>query len=276
MHDSLNVVNLRSSNNNWINLIADEEWTTRKVTNHKTKQVETRIQRQIVMEDGKVIADSGPQITTRTKEDNTVEESESKSKKGSNLDGESTGSGPKIASVISDDGELVMKEKIEKHNVTREAKQECIQYHDESIQELSGFDIHQKAIVSPNDLITLTVNGIKEGNDQEAFIAPAGKLAHYSSKCQRITDKEEIKEVSKMGENGEILSETIRTHHHEEVDDDEKPDENGLTVIIPEASNETTSKIEYCKNYEDPKKVEKESIITVETDDDHTNKYVTT
>lgn len=224
------------------------------------------------MEDGKVIADSGPQITTRTKEDNKVEESESKSKK-LNTDKaiNNDSDAGKITLVISD-GESVIKEKIEKHNVTREAKQECIQYHDESIQELSGFDIHQKAVVSPNDLITLTVNGVEKANDGEQFIPPPGKLAHFSSKSQRITDKEEIKEVSKMGQNGEIVSETTRTHHHEEVDDDEKPDDNGPIITLPEASGETLRKIEFANNYENPRKLKKKSIITVETDDDHTNK----
>lgn len=41
-----------------------------------TVQTETRVQRQLVLENGKVIADTGPQITTRTTEDNKVEESE--------------------------------------------------------------------------------------------------------------------------------------------------------------------------------------------------------
>lgn len=34
------------------------------------------MQRQLVLEDGRVVADSGPQVTTKTKEDVRVEESE--------------------------------------------------------------------------------------------------------------------------------------------------------------------------------------------------------
>ena len=47
--------------------------TTKRTINHRTKQIETRIQRQIVIEDGKVISDTGPLVTTKTLEDNKEE-----------------------------------------------------------------------------------------------------------------------------------------------------------------------------------------------------------
>lgn len=47
-----------------------EEWETRKkkeiVT---TRQIETRVKRQVVLEDGEVVEDSGPLVTTNTTED---------------------------------------------------------------------------------------------------------------------------------------------------------------------------------------------------------------
>lgn len=42
------------------------------VTN--TKQIETRVKRQVVLEDGKVVEDSGPQVTTNTTEDSETQE----------------------------------------------------------------------------------------------------------------------------------------------------------------------------------------------------------
>ena len=48
-------------------------FTTKRTINHRTKQIETRIQRQIVIEDGKVVSDTGPLVTTKTLEDNKEE-----------------------------------------------------------------------------------------------------------------------------------------------------------------------------------------------------------
>jgi hypothetical protein len=39
-----------------------------------TRQIETRVKRQVVLEDGKVVGDSGPIVTTNTTEDTETEE----------------------------------------------------------------------------------------------------------------------------------------------------------------------------------------------------------
>lgn len=41
-----------------------------------TRQIETRVKRQIVLEDGKVVEDSGPIVTTNTTEDTEKQEHE--------------------------------------------------------------------------------------------------------------------------------------------------------------------------------------------------------
>lgn len=54
-----------------------EEWVKKKrVELTTTKQIETRVKRQIVLEDGKVVDDSGPIVTTNTTEDTDKQESE--------------------------------------------------------------------------------------------------------------------------------------------------------------------------------------------------------
>lgn len=40
------------------------------------KQIETRVKRQVVLEDGKVVEDSGPIVTTNTTEDTEKQEHE--------------------------------------------------------------------------------------------------------------------------------------------------------------------------------------------------------
>lgn len=223
----------------FISLMALEEWTTtRKIINHKTRQTETRVQRQIVMEDGKVIADSGPQVTTRTKEDNDQEEIESTSKKTNGNRNKAPGHGyirvPGSTQVVS--------EKTETRSKTREAKQENLQYHDEGLRELTGFDVHKKALVSPNDLIELR---------DEIDSGPKGNLTHYSSKTRKTCDKEEIKEIGKVHRDGERTTEVTRTMHHEEVDDDELPERDTIGMQLPEAYRETSRNVQYHKNWDD-------------------------
>ncbi|KAL1132496.1 hypothetical protein AAG570_010451 [Ranatra chinensis] len=54
-----------------------EEWIKRKKVEVVTKrQIATRVQREVVLEDGKVVQDSGPKVTTTTTEDTEKQESE--------------------------------------------------------------------------------------------------------------------------------------------------------------------------------------------------------
>lgn len=230
-------------------LIKLEEWTkSKKVVNHKTRQIETRIQRQIVMEDGKVIADSGPQVTQRTKEDIKTEELEGSSGRG----GKGEGGDLPVEDYKGLPGEAVVSEKVETRNTTREARQEQLQYHDESIKELTGYDIHRKALVSPNELIQLDESEIDSSR-------PKGKLVHYAAKSKKFADREEMKEVSKRQRDGTITTEKTVTQHHEEVDDDELPEGKADSNAIPEASKESTKEIQYHRDWNDSRRSESRS-----------------
>jgi hypothetical protein len=55
--------------------MAAEEWITKKKTElTTTRQIETRVKRQVVLEGGKVVGDSGPIVTTNTTEDTETQE----------------------------------------------------------------------------------------------------------------------------------------------------------------------------------------------------------
>lgn len=56
---------------------AEEVVTKKKTELTTTRHIETRVKRQIVLEDGKVIEDSGPIVETNTTEDTNKQESES-------------------------------------------------------------------------------------------------------------------------------------------------------------------------------------------------------
>lgn len=58
-------------------LLPSEEVVTKKKTElTTTRQIETRVKRQVVLEDGKVVQDSGPIVETNTTEDTDKQESE--------------------------------------------------------------------------------------------------------------------------------------------------------------------------------------------------------
>lgn len=56
-------------------IVVAEEWVTKKkVELTTTRQIATRVQRQLVLEDGKVVEDSGPIVSTNTTEDTEKQE----------------------------------------------------------------------------------------------------------------------------------------------------------------------------------------------------------
>lgn len=52
--------------------------TKKKTELTTTRQIETRVKRQVVLEDGKVVGDSGPIVTTSTTEDTEKQEHQQK------------------------------------------------------------------------------------------------------------------------------------------------------------------------------------------------------
>uniref|UniRef100_A0A147BTN0 Putative conserved proteinconserved protein n=1 Tax=Ixodes ricinus TaxID=34613 RepID=A0A147BTN0_IXORI len=213
-----------------------EEWTTsKKVVNHKTRQTETRVQRQLVLEDGKVVADTGPQITTRTTVDNKMEESEDTQHKKSGDDSVPDGYVPVPGS------ERVVCEKTESHQVMKETKEENMKMHDENYKELRGpEEIHRMAVMVPNESPLVGIGRFP------------GKLTHYSSRSKKVTDKDEVKEISEK-KNGEVTTQTTRTHHHEEMDDDEVPEDEAEGKDLPAVERETKRNFEYLHDGADIK-----------------------
>ncbi len=56
--------------------LSEEVVTKKKTELTTTRQIETRVKRQVVLEDGKVVQDSGPIVETNTTEDTDKQESE--------------------------------------------------------------------------------------------------------------------------------------------------------------------------------------------------------
>lgn len=220
-----------------------EEWsTTKKIVTRKNRQTETKVQRQIVMEDGRVIADSGPQVSSRTKEDEEKQEEES-----------SSGRNPtqSLPPPVLPSGHIrvpgsqsILHEVTSRKSTTKSNKVQNSQYHDEGLKELTGFEIHKKAICSPNDLISLS-NAVSHDS------APRGRLVHYSTNGRTLTDAEETREITKKDvATGESVTEVIKTFHNEEKIDDELP-QNQIHLPLEEEFRESHRSSSYYQNYDD-------------------------
>lgn len=187
------------------------------------------MQRQIIMEDGKVIADSGPQVTTKTTEDQKSDESE-------DVKHRKLGDSEVPEEYRKGIGNQIVSEKKVTHNVQKQAKEENYKYHDESLRELEGDDIHKRAVKAPHELIRI---------DNELPEVPRGKLVHYSAKGKKTNDRDEVNETSRLGKDGLLNTESTQTHHHEEYEDEEVPEESEDGKRLVESSHFAPKQLEY-------------------------------
>lgn len=225
-----------------------EQWAnTKRKVNHKTRQVETRVSRQLLVEDGKVIADSGPQVFTRIKEDNKEEECEKERQPKHNKG---------LTNALEYDSGKVLGEKRQITRVSREVREENLQYHDESLKELTGKDLHKRASKAPHELLTIT------GKNFSTDEPPRGKVVHYSNKGKKYCDTDEVLEVSKLAIDGSVTKEIHRTKQHEEFSEDEKPDESeaeALRKTGPTVSRSSRRHVDYVNDFDEHKSSDDES-----------------
>lgn len=194
------------------------------------------------MEDGKVIADSGPQVTSRTKEDATTEESED-SKKGLPPPSHRPPAVLPSGHIRVPGTHTVLDESTSTRSKTKSSRVENAQYHDEALKELTGFEVHKKAISAPNELISLS--------DHVAGSAPVGRLVHYSVNGQKVKDVEETKSCTRKDwATGESRTETTKTYHQEVHDEDEAPNKSDFDAI-PENYTDTNRNVSYYQNFSD-------------------------
>lgn len=189
-----------------------------------------------------MIADSGPQVTSRTKEDATTEESEDSKKA---LPPASLRPPAVLPSghIRVPGTQTILDESTSTRSKTKSSRVENAQYHDEGLRELTGFEVHKKAISAPNELISLS--------EHVSGSAPAGRLVHYSVNGQKVKDVEETKSCTRKDTaTGESRTETTKTFHQEVHDEDESPNKSDYDAI-PENYTDTNRNVSYYQNYSD-------------------------
>ncbi|CAL8115388.1 unnamed protein product [Orchesella dallaii] len=215
---------LVSSDGDTIAATKQEEWIKKKkVELTTTKQIETRVKRQIVLEDGKVVDDSGPIVTTNTTEDTDKKESEKTEHltHGDDMEGKE---GWVVVEALPD--EAVVKETNERKVTTHDEVEDIVEteevqhYGDVSNEEIlrsirEGATV-RKTLLSPSEKKELLPFSGKDSAQK--------RVLQQSRRHDRTTDIEDTKEVSKVKENGNVVTEITRRHEHEVFHNEDIPD----------------------------------------------------
>ena len=223
------------------NYPAGESGKIQIVTNNKKKKVETRIQRQVLLEDGKIIADSGPQVVSRIFEDSKTE-NEEKTRGGSiphqithpdhpSPDHHPISSSPSSPApghralspkqqqqqLIPLESEPVIRETSTISRTEKSASREVFHYSDQEIKELTEASDYAKAQKDPNELL--------EPMDNVILNAIKGKLKFYSNKSKKLIQKDKITEKARLDQNGHVRIQTIQSREEEHFSDEEVPEQ---------------------------------------------------
>ncbi|GJQ80952.1 hypothetical protein Trydic_g4769 [Trypoxylus dichotomus] len=212
----------------------EEEWVSKKKTEvTNTKQIETRVKRQVVLEDGKVVEDTGPMVTTNTTEDTETQEhhqTELRKLGEDDVDGEQlaleggsrdTPDSAKWVVVPNPDG--LVREVKEKRVISREEIEDVKET--EEVQHLGD--------ITDEDFLEAVKSGKKDlrgvlktlDHQNKAIVSTGPRVVKETTRSNKVIDTEETRESSSVRPDGRIITETERTTEHEEVKDNELPEE---------------------------------------------------
>ncbi|XP_016837243.1 serine/arginine repetitive matrix protein 2 isoform X2 [Nasonia vitripennis] len=198
---------------NAVATVKEEEWETRKKKEiTTTRQIETRVKRQVVLEDGEVVVDSGPLVTTNTTEDVEQQEHTTQERR-------TTGDEPQKLDWPADakPGAVVQKELNETIVKSREEIEELLETEDR--QQLG--DITDEAYLQAvrNNRGDLRV-ALAESKRQLS----GPRVLQHTTRSNKVVDTEKTLERSELKQDGQIVTERKTTVEHEEIKDDELPE----------------------------------------------------
>ncbi|XP_033342738.2 chascon [Megalopta genalis] len=213
---------------NSIALVKEEEWETRKKKEiTTTRQIETRVKRQVVLEDGEVVVDSGPLVTTNTTEDVEQQEHTTQERR-------TTGDQPQEVDwptggrVSADGGSVVQKELNETVVRSREEIEERLETEDrQQLGDISD-EAYQNAVKNNRgDLRAALAESCKQLASQTG-----PRVVQHTTKSNKVIDTEKTLEKKELKPDGLIVTERKRTVEHEEIKDDEVPAKEDASVDL--------------------------------------------
>ncbi|XP_059474957.1 serine/arginine repetitive matrix protein 2 isoform X2 [Neocloeon triangulifer] len=193
----------------------EEEWVTKKKTElTTTRQIETRVKRQLVLEDGKVVVDSGPLVSTNTTEDTEKQEHQ-------HTEHKTTGDEPPgegwVALPLEGDG---LVREVRERTVHSNEQQKHIR-ETEQLQTLGDLSeqSYSTAVQNQQD-----VRSVLRRAEEAGALVSAPRLVHESRSTRRVVDTDDAQELSRVHQGG-VITETRRTTEHEETQDDALPED---------------------------------------------------
>ena len=198
------------------------------------------------MEDGRVIADSGPQISSASTEDSSTEEESKDSRRKPSA----SSSFPAILSSghlrVPGSDHVILDEVTSSRQKVTSTRKEHAQYHDEGgVKTLSGFEVHKKAICAPNELLALI---------DDSSTAPRGQMVNYSVNGSSVKELETRSEQSTYDAHtgAKRVSHVTQTTQREVSEETEEPEEHlAGNSILPESRRETQSHSTFYGTSED-------------------------
>ncbi|XP_015605368.1 uncharacterized protein LOC107272590 [Cephus cinctus] len=201
---------------NSVATVKEEEWETRKKKEiTTTRQIETRVKRQVVLEDGEVVVDSGPLVTTNTTEDVEQQEHTTQERR-------TTGDDPKEVEWPTGSGDgVVQKESNETVVRSREEVEERLETEDrQQLGDISD-EVYLRAIKSNRGDLRVAL-----AESSKQLVPQSGpRVLQHTTKTNKVVDTEKKLERKELKADGLIITETKKTVEHEEIKDDELPED---------------------------------------------------
>lgn len=260
----------------------EEEWVTKRKTElTTTRQIETRVKRQVVLEDGKVIEDSGPIVSTNTTEDTEKQESESTERRnlgepdvvdgpeaidytsteppeikrlgsgGGSAGGKELvtpntsggGAGAVVQTLVARPDGLV-REIQEKRVISREEVKELVETED--VRHLGDFS--DEAFVQAVNSGVDNLEEVLYSPEHQQQLVPLGpRLVRQSVEAHKTIDTEDTEQKSSVKPDGTIVTEKKKTTEHEEIFDEELPEKDDQSTGSREKVTQTESSQRYYK-----------------------------
>ncbi|KAL6442360.1 hypothetical protein ACFW04_002537 [Cataglyphis niger] len=232
---------------NSVALIKEEEWETRKKKEiTTTRQIETRVKRQVVLEDGEVVVDSGPLVTTNTTEDVEQQEHTTQERRTTGDQPQEVDWRPAAGGIVTGSGaNIVQKELNETVVRSREEIEERLETEDrQQLGDISD-EAYQKAV--RNNRGDLRV-ALAESSKQ---LAPQSgpRVIQHTTRSNKVIDTEKTLEKKELKADGLIVTEKKQTVEHEEINDDEVPDDGRKDDDVAETKKEGSQR--YVKKREE-------------------------
>ncbi|CAB0038128.1 unnamed protein product [Trichogramma brassicae] len=208
---------------NSVATVKEEEWETRKKKEiTTTRQIETRVKRQVVLEDGEVVGDTGPIVTTNTTEDVEQQEHTTQERR-------TTGDEPlKVdwPSNVKTVGPVVQKELEETVVKSREEVEERVETEDRQHMGDISDEAYLRAVRNNRDGdIRLALAESRRQLAETSGLSKGPRVLAHTTRSNKVIDTEKTLERSELKPEGQIVTERKTTVEHEEIKDDEAPED---------------------------------------------------